>query len=266
MSQLKVRREGGVALCTITNPPEGYMDSRTVEELTTLTAELASDDEVRAVVFTGGLDGVFIRHYSVVELEALSRHLRQKGGRFTLERPVPERPVDQIFDTLERMPKPVIAAINGTAMGGGFELALACDIRLAEEGAHDLGLPEANIGLLPGAGGTQRLARVVGPARALELVMRGRTVAPAEALALGMVHEVCPAPVLDRAMALGRELAAKPRPAVAHIKRLLRREAHGPLGAGLEAERTLFLDCLVSDDALDRMAEMNSGARDIRQP
>lgn len=266
MPRLEVRREDGVALCTFANPPEGYMDGRTVEELTALTAELAAADEVRAVVFTGGLDGVFIRHYSVVELEALSRRLREKGGRFHLDRPVPERPIDRVFDTLERMPKPVIAAINGTAMGGGFEFALSCDIRLVEEGTYDLGLPEANIGLLPGAGGTQRLARLVGPARALELIMRGRTVAPAEALALGMVHEVCPAPVLDRAMALGHELAAKPRPALAHIKRLLRREAHGPLGAGLEAERTLFLDCLVSDDALERIAEMNRGARDIREP
>ena len=266
MPQLEVRHEKGLALCTFANPPEGYMNGRTVKELTALIAELAADDGVRAVVFTGGLDGVFIRHYSVVELEALSRSLREKGSRFRLDRPVPERPIDRVFDTLECMPKPVIAAINGTAMGGGFEFALSCDIRLVEEGAYDLGLPEANIGLLPGAGGTQRLARLVGPARALELIMRGRTVAPAEALALGMVHEVCPAPVLDRAMALGRELAAKPRPAVAHIKRLLRREAHGPLGAGLEAERTLFLDCLISDEALERMAEMNRGARDIREP
>jgi enoyl-CoA hydratase len=266
MAQLEVQRENGVALCTMTNPPAGYMDGATVDELATLTAKLAADDGVRAVVFAGGVDGVFIRHYSVVELEAMARRLRDKGSRFDIERLAPERPIDQVFDRLETMPKPVIAAINGTAMGGGFEFALACDLRLAEEGPYDLGLPEANIGLLPGAGGTQRLARVVGPARALELILRGRTVSPAEALALGMVHEVHPAPVLDRAMALARELAAKPRPAAVHIKRLLRREAHGPLAEGLAVERTLFLDSLVSDDALVRMEQMNRGARDIREP
>jgi enoyl-CoA hydratase len=163
------------------------------------------------------------------------------------------------------MPKPVIAAINGSAMGGGFELTLACDIRIAEEGDYSLGLPEINVGILPGAGGTQRLPRLIGTARALELMLRGRTVAPAAALALGIVHEIAPAgQCVERAVAIAAEIASKPPLAVAHIKKLARSAVSTPLEDGLALERTLFLDLLVSAAALDLMTRMNQGTNDIR--
>ena len=263
MAEISIARDAGVAVCTLT-PPDGYMTQTTVDELDKVTSELADDDAVRAVVLTGGHDGVFIRHYSVVELEEMSRKLRGRSLTVTPERPIPERDLDYVFKRMGAMPKAVIAAVNGTAMGGGFELALACDIRIAASGDFALGLPEINIGLLPGAGGTQRLARIVGPARALEMVLRGRTVTPSEALTLGLVHEVVGPPPVTRAVELAKELAAKPPLAVAHIKRLIRDEASRPLDEGLAMERTLFLDLLLSDDALDRMHKMNTGDLDIR--
>lgn len=171
----------------------GYMDRETVPELDALTRELEADDSVRAVVFTGGVPGVFVRHYSVDELEALSIQLRQAGVKVDTAQPLPERDLDHVFRRLETMGKPVIAALNGTAMGGGFELSLACDIRIAEAGDYAFGLPEINLGILPGAGGTQKLSRLIGTARTLEMTLRGRTASPEEALALGMVHELMPA-------------------------------------------------------------------------
>jgi enoyl-CoA hydratase len=166
---------------------------------------------------------------------------------------------------METMPKPVIAAINGLAMGGGFELTLACDLRIAEEGDYEVGLPEVKVGILPGAGGTQKLARLVGMPRALEMTLRGRTVSPAEALALGIVHEVVPAGTsVARAQEVAAEIATRSPKAVAHIKRLVRMTPETPLADGLALERTLFLDLLVSDDALDLMSRMNAGDLDIR--
>jgi enoyl-CoA hydratase len=136
MPQLTIERHGAVAICTITNPPDGYMDGGTVPELNAATKELAADPGVRAVVFTGGVPGVFIRHYSVHELEALSRRMREQGVTVDTTRPIPERELDAVFLLIEEMPKPCIAAMNGTAMGGEFELALCCDIRIGEEGPY----------------------------------------------------------------------------------------------------------------------------------
>lgn len=265
MAQLSVEREGAVAVVTITNPPMGYMDAGTVPELDAVTRELETDDGVRAVVLTGGLPGVFIRHYSVVELEGLSRRLREQGVKVDIESRVPERDLDVVFRRIETMPKPVIAAINGLAMGGGFELTLACDIRVAEEGDYEVGLPEIKIGILPGAGGTQNLARLVGMPRALEMAMRGRTVSPKEAFDLGIVQELTPpGAALTRAKAMADEMSRLPARAAGHIKRLVRGTPETPLAEGLALERTLFLDLLVSDEGLERMSKMNAENLDIR--
>ena len=173
--------------------------------------------------------------------------------------------MSRVFKRIETMPKPVIAAVNGLAMGGGFELTLACDLRVAEEGDYEMGLPEVNIGILPGAGGTQKLARLVGMARALEMALRGRTVSPNEAYALGIVQELVPSgEALNRAKAIAQELAAKPSLSVAHIKRLVRQTPETPLEEGLALERTLFLDTLVSDDGFRLMSRMNDEGLDIR--
>ncbi len=265
MPQVAIDRSGPVATLTITNPPHGYMDATTVAELDAAIAELDADAAVRAVIITGGVPGVFIRHYSVHELEGLARTLRERGVTADPSRPVPERDIDRVFARIETLPVPVIAAINGFAMGGGFELALCCDLRIAEEGPYELGLPEVRLGILPGAGGTQKLPALVGVARALELTLRGRTVGPSEAHQLGMVHELVPAGgALERARQLASEFAALPQRAVAHIKQLVRAAATGDRARNLALERTLFLDLLLSDDALQRMHRMNTGDLDIR--
>jgi enoyl-CoA hydratase len=264
MSRLQLSRKDKIAVVKFVNPPHGYMDEPMVDELDTLTTALAADDSVRALVFTGALDGVFIQHYSVEELETIARSLRARNLKFHEERPAPVRKLDRVFDRLGAMDKVVIAAINGNAMGGGFEFCLACDLRLAQRGPYSIGLPEINIGILPGGGGTQRLARLVGEARALELVLCGKTVDADEAARLGMVHEAVAAPVLQRGLTLAQELAGKSPLAVRHIKRLIRGAHAAPLADNLALERTLFLDLLVSDAAQPLLQEFVAGTRDIR--
>jgi enoyl-CoA hydratase/carnithine racemase len=264
-TRLRIERRGGIALCGFENPPRGYMDDAMVRELDRFTAEAAEDRDLRAIVFYGRVPGVFIQHYSVEELEALARRLRERGTTVNTAHPVPERQIDRVFARLETMPAVTIAAINGNAMGGGFEFCLCCDLRVGEEGPYSLGLPEVNIGILPGAGGTQRLPRLIGPGRALALILAGRTIAPAEAARLGIVTELAPAGgAIDLALALTERVAAQPPRAVAYCKQLVRAAMETPLAAGLARERTLFLDLLLSDEALARMSAMNRGERDIR--
>ena len=165
MSLIEIERLDAVAIVRFNNPPNGYMNAAMVGDLDAAVDGLLADDTVRVLVFTGALKGVFIEHYDVSELLMLSAKLRAKGAAFSLDRPSPEGTYHKILSRLESAPKPVIAAINGTAMGGGFEFCMACDIRLAERGPYWLGQPEINIGILAGAGGTQRLVRLVGEAR-----------------------------------------------------------------------------------------------------
>lgn len=267
MSQVSSELRERVLVVRFSNPPHGYMDAQTMPELEPIVARAESDDEVRCVVFTGGLPGVFIRHYSVKELETLSDNLTARGFEVDTATTAPESLLHQVFRRVQELPKPTIAAINGTAMGGGFEFALCCDIRIAEDGPYSLGLPEINIGILPGAGGTQKLARLVGGPRALEMILRGRTVTPKEAAALGMVHEVADAGlVVQRAMEYAEELTRKSPLAVQHIKELVRTALDTPLNEGLGRERTLFLDVVTSERARTLMHEMNEGMRDIREP
>lgn len=264
-TQLQVQRRGAVAFCAFNNPPHGYMDHTTVEELDTFTRQAEVDGDLRAIVFSGAVPGVFIQHYSVHELEGLSRNLRGQGVNVDPARSVPERQLDGVFARLGTMNAVTIAAINGNAMGGGFELCLSCDIRVGEDGPYSLGLPEVNVGILPGAGGTQKLPRLVGTGRALEMILLGRTISPSAAARLGIVTELAPADgAVDLATALAERIAAQPARAVAHCKRLVRAATATPLGEGLGLERTLFLDLLVSDEALERMSAMNRGERDIR--
>ena len=259
-----VTTAGGIAVIRFANPPEGYMDEGTEAGLTAALDQVEGDDAVRAVILTGAQDGVFIRHYDVRVLEARSRKMAARGMVFSPDRPVPEPALHRNMRRIEASAKPYIAAINGAAMGGGYELALACDIRLAQAGDYPIGLPEVNLGILPGAGGTQRLPQLVGQARALEYCLTGRTFTPEQAAQAGLVNDCVAGPVLDHALAMARRMAAQPPLALAHIKRLIRGATPDPDRMALE--RTLFCDLMVRDAAIALMAGMNRKGSDIRNP
>jgi len=138
-------------------------------------------------------------------------------------------------------------------MGGGFEFALCCDIRIVEDGPYQLGLPEVTVGILPGGGGTQRLPRLVGAARALEFMLLGRRFTPREAASFGLVSELAEGKALERAMEMAVQLASQSPLAMAHIKRLARSAMQTPLTEGLKVERNLFMDLVTTDWAINAM-------------
>ena len=163
-----------IAVLTVSNPPLGYMDDTTEKELIQAISNIHANPAISVVIITGGQPDVFIRHYDTLLLEARARQMIARGLTFDTRRPVPEVGIHRIMREIEQSPCTYLAAINGTTLGGGYELALACDLRIAQAGEYKIGLPEVNLGLLPGAGGTQRLTRMIGTAKALELMLHGR--------------------------------------------------------------------------------------------
>jgi len=239
----------GVVVATYTNPPMNYFCAEGTQELGALI-RLWADPAVRAVVLTGGLPGKFITHYSVEELAQLASN---KPAMKALGRGL-NHGYHELLGGLRDLPKPVIVAMNGDTMGGGFELSLSCDIRIAASGDHRIGLPEVTLGILPGGSGTQRLARLLGASRAIDFLLRGRICRPEEALAFGIVHEVAP-DALARAKALAAELAELSPVAVAEIKRAVYQGSELHLEAGLVIEAEAFVATMLSDEGL---AEMNA--------
>jgi enoyl-CoA hydratase len=253
MQQVKLAKDKGVALVTIGTPTLIYLTAQTGEELDAVTREIESDQSVRAVVFTGGSPGIFIQHYSVQELVSIAEQLRASGARFDEHSEPQSFSLDSAYSRVETISKPTIAAINGNCMGGGFEFALCCDIRIVEDGPYQLGLPEVTVGILPGGGGTQRLPRLVGTARALEFMLLGRRFSPREAASFGLVNEVAPGKAVERAMELASHLTSQSPRAMAHIKRLAKSAVQTPLAEGLRLERNLFMDLMTTDWAIDAM-------------
>jgi enoyl-CoA hydratase len=256
--------EGGVRLFTITNPPRGYMDASVSAELVEKFAAAAEAENVRAIVFTGGIEGVFIRHYDVGEILAMGHAVRGAGEDRGPPPPRSETPIYDLTDRLLSCPKPTIAAINGTCMGGGCEIALACDIRVAAHGDYTIGLPEARLGIIPGLGGMQMLARVVGQSRAREMVLRGRVIGPEEAQSIGLVDELSDDAV-SAAMEIARDLATLSPVALASIKEMAARVGAGEsLQQGILTAAEQFLVTLTAnEEAMKRMQRFIDEGEDI---
>jgi enoyl-CoA hydratase/carnithine racemase len=254
----------GIAIITLGSPKRIYFDAEMGDALTAALDGCAGDPNVRAVVLTGGAPGYFARHFSITSLLQLAEPLRASGREWPDNATYNAGFFDKAMALCESMPKPVIAAISGTCLAGAFEFALSCDLRIAEDGDYLIGLPETNLGLVPGAGGTQRLPRTIGTAAALMHILMGDAVNPKEAASLGLVHES----VSGRAMEIARRLASRPPESVAAIKRLVRNATETPLAQGLALERNLFLKLCISDAGLARMrsyeaANITSPARSI---
>ena len=225
---------GGRAVVVITiNRPQvlNALSTATLDELHAALDEVAADPVVGAVVLTGAGDRSFVAGADIKEFEDLSS--ASSACQFALHG-------QAVLNRIETLDRPVIAAINGYALGGGCELAMACDIRLAADTAR-FGQPEIDLGIIPGFGGTQRLARLVGRGRAKLLCMTGESIDAAEALRMGLVDRVVPAgELLEEAQALGRTLCSKAPVALAIIKRAIDVGLEGTLGEGLAYEAAQF--------------------------
>jgi enoyl-CoA hydratase len=228
-----VDRDGAVAIVTIDREEAlNALDLPTLTELRNQLRDLADDGSVRAVVLTGAGEKAFAAGADIRYMSALDVEGAKAWGALGHETTA----------ALERMPKPAIAAVNGFALGGGCELALACDLRYASSRAK-LGQPEINLAIVPGWGGTQRLTRVCGVGVAKDLIYTGRTVDADEAARIGLVHEVAD-PVLDRAMEVAHSLAEKSSGALALAKRLVNMAP-----GALDAEAREFGELFESEDA-----------------
>ncbi len=263
-SRVSLTLHGGTAVIRLYNPPVGCMDEAMEAELAQALDQLASWPEGRVVIITGRDAGMFVRHYDVGILHGRAEIMRARGKTFSLDRPVPQGGIHQCIERMDASPLIFIAALNGTAMGGGFELALGCDIRLAQSGDYQLGLPELNLGLLPGAGGTQAMAQLLGTGPALFNLLTAKVFSPQELLQLGVVS-ACADDVMARALELAAQIEAVPARACANIKRLVRNAPRWSRTEGLAAERTLFCDCMVDPAAEPLMAAVAHGGRSIAE-
>jgi enoyl-CoA hydratase/carnithine racemase len=220
---LTLEQRGQVALITMNRPPVNAWNFANVERFAAALAKIESDRQVRAVVLTGGGEKCFSAGFDVADAANAARTVPL--GR-------------ELWRRLDCLTKPVVAAINGHALGGGLELALCCHFRLAADRENvKLGLTELNLGIMPGWGGTQRLARAVGRATALEMILLGRTLSPQEALAVGLVNRlVAPAALVESALEFAGQLAARPPVAVAWVLRAITAGSYEGLSSGLATE------------------------------
>ena len=229
------RRDDGVAVLRLDRPKMNALSAELLRQIAAAAQEL-TDDPPGAVVVWGG-ERVFAAGADITEFKG-SDEAREIGGLFM-----------QALNTLAALPRVTIAAVAGYALGGGCELSLACDFRVIGEKAK-LGQPEILLGIIPGGGGTQRLPRLVGTAKAKELILTGRQVAANEALAIGLADRVVPDEALfDEALSWAAQFARGPLAAHALAKRAIDEGMDGPLLAGLQREQELFAEVFTTDDA-----------------
>lgn len=293
MATFETERRGRVVVVRIDNPPHNFMTGAMVRELHALLRSLDGDRSIGAVVITGKPDDLYITHYDVGEIlgsveragiaappwltaivlllaGAIRRipGLREAAERTPLAAVFELYRIHDLFLRMNRSDKVFIAAINGPATGGGCELSLACDVRLMAHTDIAIGLPEMTIDFNPGAGGTQRLPRLIGVGRGLEMMLEGRTLSPREALDHGLVHAVVPLDqVKEAAVRTGERLARRSPEAIRALKRAVYEGGSRPLARGLGVERKWFMFSSATESSKAKMRAMAAQvAREARSP
>ena len=256
MENVRTENRDGILVVTIDRPKVlNALNAQTVGEIESVFDAARDDDAVKAVIVTGGGEKAFVAGADIAELVLMN----PISGKETSTRG------QEVFSKIERFPKPVIAAINGFALGGGCELALACHIRIASERAQ-LGLPEVSLGIIPGYGGTQRMARLLGKGKALEIICTADRINAAEAEKIGLVNRVVPA---DQLMAvaeeMARKIASRGTVAVRYAIEAVMSGSEMPFEEGQFLEATLFgLLCATEDMKEGMAAFLEKRAADFR--
>ena len=244
---LEIERDAGVAFVTIDSPPMNLLGAELLSGLTQLNTQLATDEDVRVVVFRSADPDFFVAHGDVEGIVSMPRT------------PAPAAPADepgfvhQALEALRLMPKVTIAQIEGYARGGGSEFTLACDMRFAAIGRATFGQPEIGLGILPGAGGTVRLTQLVGRARACEIIFGGDDFDAEEAARMGWINRALPADrIAGYVDALARRIASFPGPAIAQIKRVIA-AVESQTASNLCTEEHAFAELMAGPEARPRM-------------
>ncbi len=241
---IRTEIEDRIATLTIDHPPVNSFNRQVVTELEEAIDELLANDEVKAIVITGGGTNAFVAGADIPEIKA---SLEQPGEDFAVAREFLEKG-QRLFLKIERATKPIIAAINGFCLGGGLELAMACHMRVCSDRAR-LGQPEINLGIIPGWGGTQRLPRIVGKGKAIELILTGDMITAQEAYRLNLVNKVVPAgAVLKEARDLARKIVSKSKFPIAAALRAIDQGLALPIEEGLRVEAEQFVSLAETED------------------
>ena len=243
MPFVTLEREGNIALITMDRPEAlNALNSQVLAELSQVLDQVEADPDLYVAIITGA-GRSFVAGADIGQMSALTSAEAKAFGLFG----------NQVLLKLENLSKPTIAAVNGFALGGGCELSMACDIRLASEKAK-FGQPEVGLGITPGFGGTQRLARIVGTAHAMELILTAKTISAAQALEIGLVSDVyAPDDLLPQAKALAQAIAANAQVAVRQSKAAIRRGLQADMYTATAFEAEAFGLCFSTEDQKDAM-------------
>ena len=232
--------EEGIATITFNRPKAlNALNSALLEELSQALDDMAADEEIRVLILTGAGDKAFVAGADITELancNALQAKQFARQGQL-------------VINKIAALPIPAIAAVNGYALGGGTEMALVCDFIYASDNAN-FGLPEINLGIMPGFGGTQRLARLIGPNQAKEMIYTGKMISADEAKDVGLVNKVCPVEnLMDEAMSTARVIKTKGKVSLRAAKQAINNGLNTDLGTGLHIEQDAFAICMANEDA-----------------
>ncbi len=238
---LNLSTEDGILIVRINKPPANPLDMELIGELSRIFDIFSNSEDGKVMIITGGIDNIFIAGADIKMLGDMSENIAEKvTDKF-----------QACFNKLMEMPKIIIAAINGHALGGGCELALACDFRfMADREKVYIGLPEVTLGILPGAGGTQRLPRLIGISKALELIIFGKRLTPREALQIGIVDKVFPPEdLIKKSIDFARDLTRGATKSIGLIKRAINQGLQRDIYTGLKIEKEAFIEVFKTDDA-----------------
>ena len=243
MSYVKLEQQGAVAILTIERPEAlNALNSQVLCDLDEAITKVEAAEDIHVVILTGA-GRSFVAGADIAQMSTMTPAEAKKFGLFG----------NQVFMKLENLEKPTIAAVNGFALGGGCELSMSCDIRIASEKAK-FGQPEVGLGITPGFGGTQRLPRIVGMANAMELILTARNIGAAEAKEMGLVsHVYAPEELMDKAMELANAIAANAQVAVRQSKAAIRRGLQTDMATGVAYESEAFGLCFATEDQKDAM-------------
>src|SRR2546425_2965258 len=237
---VRLDKQDSIGHIVLDRPPANSYDKGFMEELDAAVEEARGDDTVKAIVVRSANERFFS---AGADVSVFAKSNLDAQNAFVVC-------ANEAIGKFEETPKVVVAAINGHCLGGGLEIAVCCDFRIAAEGSYRIGLPEVTLGLLPGTGGTQRLPRLIGRQKALDFMLRGTTMPPQDALAAGIVDEVVPAgELLDKALERAKVYATGPTFAIGRIKKAAVQGFRVTLSQGLDLERKLLVELFKSEDA-----------------